>query len=98
MAAEPTGPIQSPQAQRRHAWQINAYIQDGQLRVEWGYCRRRHHRATIERLAADFRSRLERLIEYCCSPDAGGFTPSDFPLARLSQGELDTLSGLLGEE
>ncbi len=30
-------------------------------------------------------------------PDAGGFTPSDFPVSRLDQGELDELLALLGQ-
>jgi non-ribosomal peptide synthase protein (TIGR01720 family) len=97
MAGEPVGPTQSPRAARRHVWQINAYVSDGRLRVEWDYCRRSHHRATIERLMAEFRGRLEDLIEHCLVPEAGGFTPADFPLARLRQGELDALSELIGE-
>jgi hypothetical protein len=29
--------------------------------------------------------------------DAGGFTPSDFPVSGLDQGELDELLALLGQ-
>jgi microcystin synthetase protein McyA len=31
------------------------------------------------------------LIEHCLSPDAGGYTPSDFPVAQLNQQELDDI-------
>jgi hypothetical protein len=34
---------------------------------------------------------LRELIEHCKSPEAGGYTPSDFPLAGLDQAGLDHL-------
>ena len=36
---------------------------------------------------------LRALIAHCQSPEAVGYTPSDFPLARLSQKQLDVLVG-----
>jgi microcystin synthetase protein McyA len=35
------------------------------------------------------------LIDHCLSPEAGGFTPSDFPLADLDQQQLDQLANIL---
>jgi non-ribosomal peptide synthase protein (TIGR01720 family) len=32
---------------------------------------------------------LRAVIAHCTTPEAGGFTPSDFPLAQLDQEELD---------
>ncbi|MGH7137308.1 MAG: condensation domain-containing protein, partial [Pirellulales bacterium] len=94
---EPVGPARSPRARRSHLIEINAAVFDGCLRVDWTFCRNLHHRETIERLAADFRDRLTALIAHCLSPDAGAFTPSDFPLARLNDSELDKLANLLGD-
>ena len=34
---------------------------------------------------------LAALIEYCCRPGTGGYTPSDFPLARIDQAGLDRI-------
>jgi hypothetical protein len=34
---------------------------------------------------------MQELIAHCQSPTAGGFTPSDFPEAELTQQELDEL-------
>ncbi|MFP5287041.1 MAG: amino acid adenylation domain-containing protein, partial [Thermoanaerobaculia bacterium] len=48
-------------------------------------------RATLERLAEWFREALEEVVEHCLSAEAGGFTPSDFPLARLDQETIDRL-------
>jgi hypothetical protein len=36
-------------------------------------------------------------VEHCREEEAGGHTPSDFPLARLEQEELDQISLLLDE-
>ena len=37
------------------------------------------------------KEQLRDLIEHCRSAGEGGFTPSDFPEAGLSQDELDRL-------
>jgi amino acid adenylation domain-containing protein/non-ribosomal peptide synthase protein (TIGR01720 family) len=87
----------SPRLARRHLLEVNSYVVDGRLHADWTYNRRVHLRETIERLAADFLSRLASLVSHCLTPDAGGFTPSDFPLARMTSGELDKLSSLLGD-
>jgi len=36
---------------------------------------------------------LEELIAHCLSEGAGGYTPSDFPLAHVSQDDLDLVFG-----
>src|SRR5438876_1915372 len=36
---------------------------------------------------------LQEIVAHCARPGAGGRTPSDFPLARLDQAELDRLVG-----
>jgi amino acid adenylation domain-containing protein/non-ribosomal peptide synthase protein (TIGR01720 family) len=91
-APEATGLPQSPRGGRAHLLEINAMVLGGRLRVDWGYAGR-HDRATIERLAEGFRAELEALIDLCLQPGVGGWTPSDFPLARLGQAALDTVSG-----
>jgi hypothetical protein len=37
------------------------------------------------------------LIQHCRSPQAGGFTPSDFSKMKFNQAELDELVADLGE-
>jgi non-ribosomal peptide synthase protein (TIGR01720 family) len=49
----------------------------------------------VEQLAQGFVEALQALIAHCQSPEAGGFTPSDFPLARLEAQTLNKLSALL---
>ncbi|HEX7449771.1 MAG TPA: condensation domain-containing protein, partial [Pirellulales bacterium] len=96
-ADEAVGAMRGARASRNHKIEINAYVRDGSLRIDWTFCRNLHRRETIERLAAKFRDRLAALVEHCLSPEAGGFTPSDFPLARLKEDELERLSKLLGD-
>ncbi|HEX3554405.1 MAG TPA: amino acid adenylation domain-containing protein [Thermoanaerobaculia bacterium] len=72
---------------------IDALVLDGRLRVSWTYDPGRCLPATVERLASGFVAEVAALVEHCLSPAAGGFTPSDFPLARLDQGALDRLLG-----
>jgi amino acid adenylation domain-containing protein/non-ribosomal peptide synthase protein (TIGR01720 family) len=91
-ASEASGLPLSPRGERAHLLEINAMVLGGRLRVDWGYAGR-HDRATIERLAEGFRTELEALIGVCLQPGAGGWTPSDFPLAGLGQAALDAVSG-----
>ncbi len=77
----------------RHLFQIDLLVLEDRLRVHWTYDPDRHLAATAERLARGFLSEIEALVAHCLSPEAGGFTPSDFPLARLGQAALDRLLG-----
>jgi len=77
----------------RPLFAIDSLVLDDRLRVNWTYDPRRHLPATAERLARGFLAELEALVAHCLSPEAGGFSPSDFPLARLDQAALDRLLG-----
>src|SRR6202041_1517339 len=46
---------------------------------------------TIERVAGSYLEALRGLISHCKSPEAGGYTPSDFPKAHVNQLALDRL-------
>ncbi|OWJ57255.1 hypothetical protein BWR60_34300, partial [Inquilinus limosus] len=61
------------------------------LGLTWLYSAARHDAGTIEALSRAFAAELEALVELCSAPGAGGLTPSDVPLAGLSQAELDAL-------
>jgi non-ribosomal peptide synthase protein (TIGR01720 family) len=93
LSDEPTGMDQNEQAERDSLLVLNAAVLDGQLHVEWGFSENLHARETILKLAQAFIESLSALIEHCMSPDAGGYTPSDFPLANVDQATLDRLLG-----
>jgi non-ribosomal peptide synthase protein (TIGR01720 family) len=50
----------------------------------------------VERLAAAYEAALRAIVEHCRNPQAGGFTPSDFPEAGLDQSALDALMAKFG--
>jgi amino acid adenylation domain-containing protein/non-ribosomal peptide synthase protein (TIGR01720 family) len=91
LARETSGEVCNPQAQRSHLVDVNALIVRGQLQINWIYSDTIHHRATIDQWARTYITSLKELIQHCMSPDAGGFTPSDFPESDLSAPELEVL-------
>jgi amino acid adenylation domain-containing protein/non-ribosomal peptide synthase protein (TIGR01720 family) len=95
-APEPTGLLHHPQAPRRYLIEVIARIADDQLQLNWHYSEAVHRRKHIEQLAEAYQATLLALIEHCLSPEAGGYTPSDFQEAALSQDELDSLLATLG--
>ena len=90
-APEGPGPWRAGVAERRYKLQLVCSVRGGELQISWEYNSEIHHAETVTRLAADYLAELERLIRHCQSPGAGGFTPSDFPQAELTQSELDDL-------
>ncbi|MDZ7319878.1 MAG: amino acid adenylation domain-containing protein, partial [candidate division KSB1 bacterium] len=89
LARESKGHEISPLNKRNYLIDINGSIAGGKLQVEFKYSANLHRRETIERFANHFLSELRAIIAHCKSPDAGGFTPSDFTLAKLNQKKLD---------
>ncbi|MFP5265248.1 MAG: amino acid adenylation domain-containing protein, partial [Blastocatellia bacterium] len=97
LAEESAGPSHSGRVTRSHLIEAEASITGGVLRVVWGYSENVHRGGTVERLARDYTGALRALIAHCRSAGAGGFTPSDFAEARLSQTDLDRfISGIMG--
>ena len=88
---ESYGPRRSLRGNRRYLIEIRGSIVEGKLQLHLEYSKNIHHQSTIEKLAQGFLDALKHLIDHCQTPAAGGFTPSDFPEADLSQDELDDL-------
>src|SRR5262249_53664329 len=91
VARESSGPARSPGQTRKYLLGINGSVLEGRLQVEWTFSESIHRRSTIERVAAQSLTALRSLIAHCQSPEAGGYTPSDFSAAKLSQAALDKL-------
>ena len=86
---EPVGLARSEQQARSHAIEVEACIFEGQLRVEWSYCKQTHSRSTVEQLATAFLAHLRTLV---ITERTHTQTPSDFPLANLDQPRLDQMA------
>jgi amino acid adenylation domain-containing protein len=85
--------MRSSAQSRPHAVELNGMVLGGRLRLEWTYSEGAHRRERVQAWAAAVERAIGRLIAHCQSEGAGGVTPSDFPLAQLSQDELDRLVG-----
>jgi amino acid adenylation domain-containing protein/non-ribosomal peptide synthase protein (TIGR01720 family) len=92
-----SGLTRNVQGNRRHLLAINGRIIRDRLQVNWTYSESLYRRATIESLTQGFIEALRALIANCVSPAAGGYTPSDFPAAKLSQKALDGLIARLSQ-
>src|SRR5262249_49368278 len=90
-ASESAGLSRSIAQKRSHQLELIGVIQESRLKMTWIYGENIYGRATIEKLAEAHLDSLRELISHCKSSDAGGFTPSDFPKARVSQKSLDQL-------
>ncbi|NIF29268.1 amino acid adenylation domain-containing protein, partial [Pantoea sp. Tr-811] len=90
-SGEPAGRTQCAGAPLGNWLSITGQVYAGELFLEWTYSADVHHPATIERLAQAYEQALAELVEHCCDAQHQGVTPSDFPLAALTQGQLDSL-------
>jgi amino acid adenylation domain-containing protein/non-ribosomal peptide synthase protein (TIGR01720 family) len=100
LAQESSGSDHSSRSKRTHLLEINSGIYQGNLEISWSYSNKLHRQATIEVLAQNFVETLRSLIIHCQSPDAGGFTPSDFAEFKQSQWEqtdLDVITAAMGD-
>ncbi len=77
---------------------INGGVNQGQLEFHWTYSTRHYKAETIAKLSNAFKVRLEALIEYCSEEKYYGYSPSDFPYAKLSGKQLDKLFKRLEEQ
>ncbi|MGA6168322.1 non-ribosomal peptide synthase/polyketide synthase [Amycolatopsis magusensis] len=84
---------ESPHAARAHLLDVVGRVEGGQLEVTWYYADGVHEKSTVDRLAGDLVAALREIIRHCTRPDAGGRTPSDFPLAALDQSTVDSIAG-----
>ena len=75
--------------QRTHLIDINSQIIEGRFEAFWGYSRCYYNQQTIEKLAEKFIENLKILITHCTQAEMTTYTPSDFPLAKVSQLELE---------
>ncbi|HEU4327752.1 MAG TPA: condensation domain-containing protein, partial [Roseiflexaceae bacterium] len=92
----PRGPSEDRRAARAHLLDLTAQVAGGRLLVGFTYSAAAHDEATVRRLADSYLAALRDLIAHCLAPDAGGFTPSDFPEMGVSQDELDSILEDLG--
>jgi amino acid adenylation domain-containing protein/non-ribosomal peptide synthase protein (TIGR01720 family) len=86
------GDAQAPLA---HAISLDALTRDRaegpELQASWGWAGELFSEGDIRDLGQTWFQVLETLVAYARQPQAGGFTPSDFPLLALCQAEIEQL-------
>ncbi|WP_042368093.1 non-ribosomal peptide synthetase [Streptacidiphilus neutrinimicus] len=87
------GGEEAAQSERPHLLDVVARVEDDRLEVVWHYSAGRHREETVTALAEGMLRALEEIVAHCLRPEAGGRTPSDFPLARLDQAAVDRVVG-----
>ncbi|AZE68389.1 non-ribosomal peptide synthetase [Pseudomonas synxantha] len=88
---ESAGLAHDPDAPLPNELSVDGQVFGGELVLRWTFSRERHDQQVIRDLAEAYLAELHSLIAHCLRDDAGGLTPSDFPLARLTQAQLDAL-------
>jgi non-ribosomal peptide synthase protein (TIGR01720 family) len=96
-AGESVGSSHSEKGVRHHMLAVDCVVSEETLELIWRYSGDIHREATIKELATLYVESLREIINHCLRPEAGGFTPSDFPETNLSQTELDDLMAGLSE-
>ncbi|PFG70378.1 non-ribosomal peptide synthase protein (TIGR01720 family)/amino acid adenylation domain-containing protein [Pseudomonas poae] len=88
---ESAGLAHDPDAPLPNELSVNSQVYGGELVLRWTFSRERHDPQAIQDLAQAYLAELQALVAHCLEDNAGGLTPSDFPLAHLSQSQLDSL-------
>ena len=96
-SGDSAGADQSPDAPLGNWLEINGQVYGGELNLNWSFSREMFDEATVQGLADDYAQELQALIEHCGQPGNRGVTPSDFPLARLTQAQLDSVPLAMAE-
>jgi non-ribosomal peptide synthase protein (TIGR01720 family) len=89
-AQHASGQAQSPRAERGYLLNIIGRVTEGELRFDWTYNENIHARKTIESLAKTCLAELRALLGDSETTDAV-YAPADFPKAKLSQRDLNTI-------
>jgi non-ribosomal peptide synthase protein (TIGR01720 family) len=94
---DPLGPERGPNGRRPYPVEVHATVTDGELEIRWRYSEATHKRETVEYLADCYLGELRALNELGRSGEGAVLSPSDFPLARVSQPRLDDLLARLSD-
>ena len=83
--------VRSTESERHHLLEINAFIEEGQLNLQFSYSDQFHKPETIQNLIELFKNSLHQVIEHCSLRETSEYSPSDFPEVELNQDDLDNL-------
>ncbi|HEX9984875.1 MAG TPA: amino acid adenylation domain-containing protein [Thermoanaerobaculia bacterium] len=88
-AAESTGSAHGDRLRRTEKLAFNGKVVGGELTFAIDYSEAQYRAETMAELAACLEDSLRAVIEHCLTIGRGAHTPSDFPLANVTQEQLD---------
>ena len=88
-ASEAMGPAMNVEGLRGHRLGLNGRVSGGVLEFTLDYSALEYRAESMATLAAHIEEGLRSVIEHCLTIERGDFTPSDFPLAKVTQERLD---------
>lgn len=87
--------LRDPRSERDYKLEINLSIVDDALQGTVSFASTLHKKQTIESLIENFKKQIKEISHYCNQEENGGYTPSDFSEADISQDDLDSLLDIL---
>ncbi len=87
----------SAHGQRAYAIEVNAWLEGGQLVIDWQFSTALHRPETIQARVDDFAACLRSIADTQSQREPDRPSARDFPLADLDEAEFARLAGLLGE-
>ncbi len=88
-AKERKGAERNPDDYRSSLIDVTCAITGGKLNISFTFSSKLFREENIRSFLSAFKEELLNLIRHCQSPEAGGFTASDFKLANLDDKKLD---------
>lgn len=87
--------LRSADSERHYKLELNLAISRNSLQVHCSYGNNLYDAQTITDLMDSFKREILAIIDYCHQDETGGYTPSDFSDADISQDDLDSLLDIL---
>jgi non-ribosomal peptide synthase protein (TIGR01720 family) len=78
-------------SERDYFFEINTYIKNNILEVNWSYNTKCHTAETITNLLTSFHKDLELIVDFCSKHDGNIYSASDFPDSDLDNDDLNEL-------
>nr|WP_256660327.1 non-ribosomal peptide synthetase [Pseudomonas sp. RIT623] len=91
LCAGAKGDEQDLEAPLGNSLTLNGQVFDGVFSMAWTFSAEQFDDATVQALADAYGAQLQAMVAHCLAAEHGGVTPSDFPLAALTQAQLDEL-------
>ncbi|KPV93711.1 Linear gramicidin synthase subunit D [Pseudoalteromonas sp. P1-9] len=88
-ASENSGTAINPSRKREYLLALNGMVAGGRLNFSVDYSVQQYEFESIKLLAQSIELAFVELIEHCLEKEKGEFTPSDFPLAKVTTEQLN---------